>query len=63
MDEQDLEDELDQLQQEQLDNKMLDVGNVPVSDAVHKMPTPSNAERKCRNQAVPGMALVVRELR
>ncbi|KAF7563011.1 hypothetical protein G7046_g1102 [Stylonectria norvegica] len=40
----DLEAELDELQQEQLDEQMLNTGNVPVSDAVHKMPTPANAE-------------------
>ncbi|KEY68925.1 hypothetical protein S7711_04593 [Stachybotrys chartarum IBT 7711] len=39
-----LEDELDQLQQEQLDEQILKTGNVPVSDAVHKMPTPVNTE-------------------
>lgn len=41
-----LENELEQLQQEQLDEEMLKTGSVPVSDAVHKMPTPANTERK-----------------
>lgn len=45
IDESVLEDELDQLQQEQLDEQILKTGNVPVSDAVHKMPTPLNTER------------------
>lgn len=36
-----------ELQQEQLDEQMLSAGNVPVADAVHKMPSPSRAERKC----------------
>jgi hypothetical protein len=46
VDDVDLEEELEQLQQEQLDEQMLTTGNVPVSDAVHKMPTPVNTERK-----------------
>jgi charged multivesicular body protein 4A/B len=46
LDEEDLENELEQLQQEQLDEQMLNTGNVPVSDAVHKMPTPASAERE-----------------
>ncbi|KAF7545411.1 hypothetical protein G7Z17_g9199 [Cylindrodendrum hubeiense] len=44
VDEAELEDELEELQQEQLDEQMLKTGNVPVSDAVHKMPTPANTE-------------------
>ncbi|POR34647.1 Vacuolar-sorting protein SNF7 [Tolypocladium paradoxum] len=44
VDDADLEDELDQLQQEQLDEDILKTGTVPVSDAVHKMPSPANAE-------------------
>lgn len=46
MDQQELEDELEQLQQEQLDEDMLKTGTVPVADAVHKMPSPANAERE-----------------
>jgi charged multivesicular body protein 4 len=42
-----LDAELAELQQEQLDEQMLSAGNVPVADAVHKMPSPSRAERKC----------------
>ena len=45
-DETELESELEQLQQEQLDEQMLKTGTVPVADAVHKMPSPANAERK-----------------
>lgn len=41
-----LEDELERMQQEHLDEQMLNTGQVPVADAVHKMPTPSHAERK-----------------
>ncbi|KAJ4267780.1 hypothetical protein ACHAPJ_006334 [Fusarium lateritium] len=44
VDEDELENELDELQQEALDEQMLKTGNVPVSDAVHKLPTPANAE-------------------
>ncbi|KAH0492333.1 hypothetical protein TgHK011_007291 [Trichoderma gracile] len=39
-----LDAELAELQQEQLDEQMLSAGNVPVADAVHKMPSPSRAE-------------------
>lgn len=46
VDDVELEDELEQLQQEHLDEQMLKTGNVPVSDAVHKMPSPAQAERK-----------------
>lgn len=45
-DEEDLEEELEALQQEELDNKMLDTGTMPVSDQVHKMPTPARGEIK-----------------
>ncbi|KAF5651249.1 vacuolar-sorting SNF7 [Fusarium sp. NRRL 52700] len=44
IDEDELENELDELQQEQLDEQMLKTGTVPVSDAVHKLPTPAKAE-------------------
>lgn len=44
VDEVDLEAELEELQQEQLDEQMLKTGTVPVADAVHKMPSPANAE-------------------
>ena len=46
MDEDELDAELEELQQEQLDEQMLDTGNVPVSDAVHKMPAVANGESK-----------------
>ena len=44
VDDADLEEELDKLQQEQLDEKMLDT-SVPVSDAVHRLPAAANGER------------------
>jgi charged multivesicular body protein 4 len=34
------------MQQEQVDEQMLNTGQVPVADAVHKLPTPSRAERE-----------------
>ncbi|KJR89114.1 charged multivesicular body protein 4 [Sporothrix schenckii 1099-18] len=43
VDDADLEEELEQLQQEQLDEKMLDT-SVPVSDAVHRLPAAANGE-------------------
>ncbi|KAK7416506.1 ESCRT-III subunit protein snf7 [Neonectria punicea] len=53
IDENDLDEELEELQQEQLEEQMLTTGNVPVSDAVHKMPTPATAEPvSSRKQAV-----------
>jgi hypothetical protein len=45
VDEQDLEDELEALQQEELDQKMLETGTVP-ADAIQRMPAVANGERK-----------------
>ncbi|CAG8974719.1 hypothetical protein HYALB_00010111 [Hymenoscyphus albidus] len=47
-DEGELEDELAELEQEALDNKMLDSGNVPVSDQVHRLPAAVNPEIKSK---------------
>ncbi|CAG9999360.1 unnamed protein product [Clonostachys byssicola] len=44
IDEGELDEELELLQQEQLDEQILKTGNVPVSDAVHKLPTAATAE-------------------
>lgn len=44
MEDSDVERELEQLQQEQLDEQMIGTGTVPVSDAVHKMPTVANGK-------------------
>lgn len=44
IDETELEDELADLEQEQLDNKMLKTGSVPVSDEVHRLPSVVNGE-------------------
>ncbi|KAF1983349.1 vacuolar-sorting protein-like protein snf7 [Aulographum hederae CBS 113979] len=46
MDEGELDDELEALQQEELDNKMLKTGTVPVSDQVQRLPTPAQGELK-----------------
>ena len=46
IDEQELDDELADLEQEQLDDRMLKTGNVPVSDEVHRLPSVANGERK-----------------
>lgn len=46
LDDDELEDELAQMQQEQLDTKMLGAGNVPVSDEVHRLPAAGRAERE-----------------
>lgn len=44
VDEDELENELDALQQEQLDEQMLKTGNIPVSDAVHRISAPPTTE-------------------
>ena len=47
MDEDELEDELAELQQEELDNKMLKTGNVPVADKVANTRLPDVATAEC----------------
>jgi charged multivesicular body protein 4 len=44
IDETELDDELAELEQEQLDNKMLKTGTVPVSDEIHRLPAAANGE-------------------
>ena len=46
IDETELDDELAELEQEQLDNKMLKTGSVPVSDEIHRLPAVGNGESK-----------------
>lgn len=46
IDEGELDDELAELEQEQLDDKMLQTGNVPVSDEIGRLPTAANGESK-----------------
>jgi len=48
VDEAELEDELADLEQEQLDNKMLKTGSVPVSDEIHRLPSVANGEVKSK---------------
>jgi charged multivesicular body protein 4A/B len=45
IDETALDDELAEMEQEQLDNKMLKTGTVPVSDEIHRLPAAVNGER------------------
>ena len=47
VDEDELEADLEQLEQEDMDKKMLGTGTVPVSDTVHRLPTAANGERTC----------------
>ncbi|KFY05913.1 hypothetical protein V491_08958 [Pseudogymnoascus sp. VKM F-3775] len=51
VDESELDDELAEMEQEQLDNKMLKTGTVPVSDEVHKLPSAVNGELKDKQPA------------
>ncbi|KAL0259387.1 ESCRT-III subunit protein snf7 [Diplodia seriata] len=44
LDEDDLDEELAELQQEELDNKMLETGQVPVTDKVSRLPTGPQGE-------------------
>ncbi|KAI1778532.1 vacuolar-sorting protein SNF7 [Hypoxylon cercidicola] len=46
VDEEELDEELEALQQEELDQKMLGTGTSLVSDAVHRMPAVANSDRK-----------------
>jgi len=46
LDEGELDDELEAMQQEELDTKMLKTGTVPVSDQVNRLPTPAQGERE-----------------
>jgi charged multivesicular body protein 4 len=48
VDEGELDDELAELEQEALDNKMLKTGTVPVSDEVHRLPAAVNGELKSK---------------
>ncbi|KAK5661398.1 hypothetical protein OQA88_11297 [Cercophora sp. LCS_1] len=51
VDEADLEDELEALQQEELDQKMLETGTVPV-DAINRLPAVANGEPKGKAPAI-----------
>ena len=43
-----MDDELAELEQEQLDDKMLKTGTVPVSDGIHRLPAAVNGESNVR---------------
>ncbi|KAK8190614.1 Snf7-domain-containing protein [Phyllosticta capitalensis] len=45
LDEDELDEELAELQQEELDNKMLETGNVPVTDKVSRLPSVAQGEQ------------------
>jgi charged multivesicular body protein 4 len=49
VDEDELDEELAELQQEELDNKMLRTGSVPVSDQIQRMPAVGTGESKHRH--------------
>ncbi|KAF2458640.1 vacuolar-sorting protein-like protein snf7 [Lineolata rhizophorae] len=51
VDDDELEAEFNDLQQEELDNRMLKTGNVPVGDKVDNLPTPVQAEPKGKTPA------------
>ncbi|KAK0251722.1 Vacuolar-sorting protein SNF7 [Friedmanniomyces endolithicus] len=52
VDEDELDEELAELQQEELDNKMLKTGTVPVSDQIQRMPAVGTGEIKGKQQRV-----------
>jgi len=52
LDEDELEDELAELQQEELDNKMLKTGNVPVADKVAHAALPEVATAECMTPSI-----------
>jgi len=54
LDDAELEDELAELQQEELDNKMLRTGTVPVADEVHRLPAVAQGEREFSPLCVGG---------
>jgi charged multivesicular body protein 4 len=51
VDEDELDEELAELQQEELDNKMLKTGNVPVSDQISRLPNQPVGESECHGNA------------
>lgn len=56
VDEDELNEELAELEQEQLDNKMLKTGTVPVSDEIHRLPAVANGESRKACTFSPDMA-------
>jgi hypothetical protein len=64
IDEDELDEELAQLQQEELDEKMLKTGSVPVSDRIHSLPSAANGpgEFDIYPQRHGGRTLLLRRL-
>lgn len=50
VDEDELDEELAELQQEELDNKMIKTGSVPVHDQIQRLPNQPMGERKWRSK-------------
>lgn len=63
VDDDELEAELQDLQQEELDNKMLKTGSVPVSDQVHRMPNVATGEGKSHTTIPPHSYLTTSTVR
>lgn len=59
VDEDELNEELAELEQEQLDNRMLKTGTVPVSDEIHRLPAAANGESKACKFPLRGHVLTV----
>lgn len=59
VDEGEVEDELAELEQAQLDNKMLKTGNVPMLDEVQRLPSAANGERKLHPTNMQNPALML----
>ena len=50
VDEDELENELEGLEQEQIDERMLKTGTVPVHDEINRLPSAANGERESRDR-------------
>lgn len=59
LDEDALEQELEGLEQETMDERMLKTGTVPVGDRINQLPTAANGERKPTGLAITGQMLTV----
>ena len=66
IDTEELEEELANIEQEALDDKMLKTGSVPIGDRVDRLPAAANGERKLLSggrEDVPPSATLRRDLR
>lgn len=59
VDESELDDELAEMEQEQLDNKMLKTGTVPLGDEIHRLPAAANGERTYTSEEKVGVQRVM----